>query len=460
MSLKARVGGVGPVGFSDADLAELAAVVNGIESTEREIAAVEVRRVRLLARAGQVALRQTAEQDRRIAVRDMALRGIAAEVAGPARRSDRAMQAQIGEALMLIENYPMAVAAWEAAQITSRHVREIVNAGAPLPLDALPAFDAAAVEICETDIPSRVRARLEMLAADLHPDTLTERHAAAAESRRLRTIPVGEGMSDVIATVPTVLAVGIEDRLTRQARLIADARSSAAARLRELADKDGADADRERARLESISSDTRTMDQLRADLLCDLLLTGMPAIDATRSDDGPGALGAIRAHVQITIPATVLLGAEAPADLVGRCPIDAQTARTLAAQARGPWERVIIHPVTGVVLHTDTCQRTAAMDRHLKARDRHCRFPGCRAPAIRCELDHTVDWADGGTTDVRNLAHLCQRHHSMKQFTPWKVRQLPGGILEWTSPLGFARQERPPAHTVRFVAAAESPPPF
>ncbi len=122
------------------------------------------------------------------------------------------------------------------------------------------------------------------------------------------------------------------------------------------------------------------MDQLRADLLCDLLLTGMPAIDATRSDDGPGSLGAIRAHVQITIPATVLLGADAPADLVGHCPIDAEAARTLAAQARGPWERVIIHPVTGVVLHTDTYQRTAAMDRHLKARDGHCRFPGCRIP--------------------------------------------------------------------------------
>lgn len=460
MSSNDRVGGIGPVGFSDADAAELAAVVNGIESTERELAAVEVRRVRLLARAGQVALRQTAEQDRRIAVRDMALRGIAAEVAGPARRSDRAMQAQIGEALMLVENYPAAMAAWETAQITSRHIREITHAGAALPLDALSAFDTAAVEICTTDIPSRVRPRLEMLAADLHPDTLTERHAAAAESRRVRTIAVGEGMSDVIATVPTVLAVGIEDRLTRQARQIADARSSAAARLRELAGEDGADADRERARLEVIMSDTRTMDQLRADLLCDLLLTGMPAIDATRSDDGPGSLGAIRAHVQITIPATVLLGADAPADLVGHCPIDAEAARTLAAQARGPWERVIIHPVTGVVLHTDTYQRTAAMDRHLKARDGHCRFPGCRIPAIRCEVDHTVDWARGGTTDVGNLAHLCQRHHSMKQFTPWKVRQLPGGILEWTSPLGVTGHEHPPAHTVRFVAAADSPPPF
>lgn len=454
-----RTGGIGPVGFSDADLAELAAVVNGIESAERELAAAEVRRTRLLARAGEVALRQTATQERRIAVRDMALRGVAAEIAGPARRSDRAVQAQIGEALMLVENYPVAMAAWETAQITSRHVREITHAGATLPLDALPAFDAAAVEICTTDIPSRVRPRLEMLAADLHPDTLSERHAAAAQSRRVRTIAVGEGMSDVIATVPTVLAVGIEDRLTQQARVIADTRSSAVSRLRELADKDGADADQERSRLEAITSDTRTMDQLRADLLCDLLLTAMPAIDPTRTDDGPGALGAIRAHVQITIPATALLGADAPADLVGRCPIDAQTARALAAQARGPWERVIIHPVTGVALHTDTYQRTAAMDRHLKARDGHCRFPGCRIPAIRCEVDHTVDWARGGVTDIGNLAHLCQRHHSMKQFTPWKVRQLPGGVLEWTSPLGVTGREHPPAHTVRFVAA-DSPPPF
>jgi hypothetical protein len=118
--------------------------------------------------------------------------------------------------------------------------------------------------------------------------------------------------------------------------------------------------------------------------------------------------------------------------------------------------------VTGAVLRTDTYQRTAAIDRHLRARDRHCRWPGCTAPAVRCEVDHTHDHALGGATDVSNLAHLCQRHHTQKQFTRWKVRQLPGGVLEWTSPTGrvYVDDPLPYSPAVRFLPdELASPPP-
>lgn len=109
---------------------------------------------------------------------------------------------------------------------------------------------------------------------------------------------------------------------------------------------------------------------------------------------------------------------------------------------------------------TDTYQRTAAIDRHLRARDRRCRWPGCVVPAVRCEVDHTVDWALGGTTDVANLAHLCQRHHSQKQFTRWRVRQRTGGVLEWTSPSGrvYADEPLPYSPAVRFLPDDPSPP--
>jgi hypothetical protein len=157
------------------------------------------------------------------------------------------------------------------------------------------------------------------------------------------------------------------------------------------------------------------------------------------------------------VPALTLLGSDDPADLVGRSPIDPDTARELACLTRSPWERILTHPVTGAVLHVDTYQRTAAMDRYLRARDQHCRFPGCRLPAIRCEVDHTIDHALGGSTDCRNLAHLCQRHHSMKQFTAWRVRQLADGILEWTSPLGRTYTEHPPSLGVHFTPTAGDP---
>ncbi|WP_091500998.1 HNH endonuclease signature motif containing protein [Microbacterium sp. cf332] len=99
------------------------------------------------------------------------------------------------------------------------------------------------------------------------------------------------------------------------------------------------------------------------------------------------------------------------------------------------------------------------MAKLLKARDQHCRFPGCRLAAIRCEIDHTRDYALGGHTHLANLAHLCQRHHSMKQFTSWQVRQLGGGVLEWTSPGGRMYREDVPIPAACFTVDTADPPP-
>ena len=35
-------------------------------------------------------------------------------------------------------------------------------------------------------------------------------------------------------------------------------------------------------------------------------------------------------------------------------------------------------------------------------------------PAHYCQLDHRVEYADGGPTSVDNLATLCQHHHNVK----------------------------------------------
>ena len=73
--------------------------------------------------------------------------------------------------------------------------------------------------------------------------------------------------------------------------------------------------------------------------------------------------------------------------------------------------------------------------RHVRARDRHCRFPGCQQPAVNCDLDHTIAYPNGPTTPA-NLHCLCRRHHRQKTHTAWTVTTLEGDILQWTSPLG------------------------
>ncbi|NLA09303.1 MAG: HNH endonuclease [Microbacteriaceae bacterium] len=203
--------------------------------------------------------------------------------------------------------------------------------------------------------------------------------------------------------------------------------------------------------------DVRSIDEIRADILADLLLTGAPEGHTSGGDDhdmlggsgGLGALGAIRARVQVTVPVLSLIGrSDVPASLAGVGPIDAGTARELAGGSTG-WDRVLTDPIAGSVLAVDRYTPSQQLKRTLRVRDVHCRFPGCRQSVDRSDIDHTIDYAHGGRTTLRNLAHLCRRHHTLKHATAWCVTQRPDGILEWTSPTGRVYPDVPTS-TVMF----------
>ena len=200
------------------------------------------------------------------------------------------------------------------------------------------------------------------------------------------------------------------------------------------------------------AQDPRTLDQLRADILLDLVL----AADPVAHDTG---LAAIHATVSVTVPVLALIddGVRDPFEgmtLDGHGPVDTDTARTLAGAASG-WDRILTHPVTGAVLEVDRYTPSEQLRRHLRIRDQHCRFPGCRMSARRSDVDHTLDFALGGQTTGANLAHLCRRHHTLKHHTRWSVVQHPGGVLEWTSPAGIPYIDRP-VSTVAFASDSES----
>jgi hypothetical protein len=57
-------------------------------------------------------------------------------------------------------------------------------------------------------------------------------------------------------------------------------------------------------------------------------------------------------------------------------------------------------------------------------------------PATACDLDHRVRYADGGPTEVRNLAPLCRHDHRIRHAARWTHRVLPNGDHEWTTRLG------------------------
>jgi Domain of unknown function (DUF222)/HNH endonuclease len=59
----------------------------------------------------------------------------------------------------------------------------------------------------------------------------------------------------------------------------------------------------------------------------------------------------------------------------------------------------------------------------IAARDNTCRAPGCTAPARSADVDHTVDYADGGRTRHDNLGLLCRHHHRLKHEGGFQLRQ-------------------------------------
>jgi hypothetical protein len=104
----------------------------------------------------------------------------------------------------------------------------------------------------------------------------------------------------------------------------------------------------------------------------------------------------------------------------------------------------LVRDLPDITTLTDsTCYRFTTLHRATAVgRDARCRFPGCKVPADRCELDHIInspftDPTSDGPTSIRNCACLCRTHHQLKTKKLWKVRTPDDGItLHWIGPAG------------------------
>ncbi len=191
------------------------------------------------------------------------------------------------------------------------------------------------------------------------------------------------------------------------------------------------------ARRLKTTGEPRTIDQLRADVAIGLL-TGRLEGKGTR-----------RGSVTISVDLTTLAGlSDSPAELGGYGPVHAELARKVAReQTSGTWTATVTDPETGEPLHVVSLRRrpTAAQTRKIRALHPTCVHPGCRMPAVNCDLDHRIDHARGGPTTVVNHAPLCRRHHITKHQGGWRYRKIGRTGIEWLTPLGHTyRTGRPP----------------
>ena len=374
--------------------------------------------------------------------------------------------------------------ALEDGRFSYAHAQVVVEQCLPLPAGQLPGFEAGLLEAAKGQTRAQFACRARRLREKKYPETIPERHRSAFDKRRVTLDREEDGMSCLSAYLRAAEAQQIYAALSTSARGERD---------------DG---------------DPRTTDQLRADILAQLLMGGLGApregnsgmgnsaggsarsggggrVDGGKgvgamgrreresgsagdgegtadaapgtADPAPGTSGMVpRAEIMVLINAETLFGADdQPAELHGYGPISADEARRLARNALH-WTGLAQDPRTGEILGVGRRRKVpAGLARWLRARDGTCRFPGCRVSTANTEIDHTTDWAHGGPTDHGNLAHLCRRHHRFKTLGLWKAAQPTPGVIEWTSPTGRVYRTEPFLELAPQPAPVSTePPPF
>lgn len=317
-------------------------------------------------------------------------------------------------------------------------------------------------EVLDTQLPG-VRAALERGDLDVvrvrviaDRTAVIDDLAVLAEVERLvleRVLVPGRCMTrgQVAATVDRVVA-GVDPALdpalvvARRVRAVADGMCSVWGAL-PAADGMTLDHRLRAMALEVCTEDPRTVDQLRADavvalarghqsLVCEC---GSPVCAGSATEDTHHVCAPV---VQVVVDAAVLAGAAGlPGVLAGFGIVDPDTVQALAADAR--WQRLLTVDGVPVAVGSDALRYgpSVGLARLVRARDSHCRFPGCTVRATSCDVDHVVpfdqdDPARGGATTTDNLACLCRWHHRMKTEGHWQVRMHPDATQHWIGPDG------------------------
>jgi hypothetical protein len=141
-----------------------------------------------------------------------------------------------------------------------------------------------------------------------------------------------------------------------------------------------------------------------------------------------------RATVVVHASASALDIGDAGCEIESGPVIHAETARRLTCTAR---TQTVIENGVGEAIGVGRMSRepTAFMMRHLRHRDRECRFPGCGDRRF-AQAHHVRWWSEGGRTDLDNLVLVCTFHHKLVHELGWRLKRHPDGDVGWFRPDG------------------------
>jgi hypothetical protein len=332
------------------------------------------------------------------------------DVATALRLSPTSAQSRIDVARVLVGHLPNTISALSTGEISVAHATVIARETATairngLSEEAIFRVEQTALAHAEFHTPGQVASKVKTTIAKLAPEEFEEIVDRARDSRRVSCYPEADGMATVIAILPAEDAQAVMKSI--EAFILK--RNS------------------EDAPEWSILS----ADMKRADALTYIASQALSSL----ADEVQPHRRPITISVAIDLP-TLMGLAENPGQLAGYGVIPASVARRLAAD--GNWQRFVSDPTTGNLLDFGREKYTPPQELidYLLARDRVCRFPGCRRTGQSSDIDHAQSWETGGETNPANLGLLCRRHHRMKTHGGWSLESNPDGSCLWKSPQG------------------------
>jgi hypothetical protein len=325
-----------------------------------------------------------------------------AEVRAALTLTRRAAESRLALACDVRDRLPAVMSALRQGEIDLAMAWVFSDGTVHLPDDLARAVVDEALRDAERLTTGQLRALVRRLCIDVHPDEAADRYRQATEERSVTTWMDEAGTGTIVASglAPDRVAAAM-DRVSGIARGLATA------------------------------GETRTLDQLRADVFLDIL-------EGTEHHSGR------RGTVDVRVELTTLMGLdERSVEISGFGPVIAEIGRRLGRRG-SEWRLNVMD--RGHLVHSGVLRRrpTATQRRAVESRDVTCVFPGCRMPAAACDLDHRVPFSEGGTTHEDQLVALCRHDHVIRHRAGWSHRAGADGSHIWTSPLGVTYSRPPP----------------
>jgi hypothetical protein len=346
---------------------------------------------------------------------EMAFESAAMELRAALRLTRRSAENELELATDLTERLPAIVEAMEDGRLDLRRARVLADGTSHLSGDQARMVVDRVVDTAGQSTTGKLAAKVRKLALSVEPEAAKNRYQQAAANRRFIRESTVDGTANLqLLDCPPNRAGEAFNRVNHIAKTL------------------------------NVAGETRTLDQIRTDVALDLL--------CGRADCQKTGRGTVNLHVDLQTLAEL---AESPGELAGFGPVIADIARQVTEeQTDAEWRfRVTASPGgedngTGLPVHMGTTRRrpNTEQQRHVELRDLTCVSPGCRMPAVECDLDHTTPYAHLPVTSTHGLAPLCRSDHVKRHKFDWTYLPLPDGDYLWTSRLGhtYTTSGRPP----------------